>query len=113
MEEKHLFPGLRQSSSILLLNMVMQFWQQRDPESPIEQAPFCIHENDKAFIRENIIKAMINCPELIRVQLWCLSKYSLLKNDYPGKLGQCCREKKVIGSSTCQWMMHQSGMEHW
>lgn len=85
MEEKHLFP-VRQAGVIYLKNMVMQFWQQRDPESPIEQAPFCIHENDKAFIRENIIKAMINCPELIRVQLGvCLS--TILKNDYPGKWG--------------------------
>ncbi|PIK52316.1 putative importin-7 isoform X2 [Apostichopus japonicus] len=83
MDEKYPFP-VRQAGVIYLKNMVMQFWQQREPESPIEQAPFCIHEKDKMFIRESIIKAMINCPELIRVQLGvCLS--TILKNDYPGK----------------------------
>lgn len=90
MDESHPFP-VRQAGVIYLKNMVIQFWQQREPESPIEQAQFCIHEKDKLFIRENIIKAMIKSPELIRVQLGvCLS--TILKNDYPGKCDSVIEE---------------------
>lgn len=83
MEEAHPFP-VRQAGVIYLKNMVTQFWQQREVETPLEPIPFSIHENDKGFIRENIIKAIISLPELLRVQL-CVCLSTMLKQDYPGK----------------------------
>ncbi|XP_071505004.1 LOW QUALITY PROTEIN: importin-7-like [Diadema antillarum] len=83
MEESHPFP-VRQAGVIYLKNMVTQFWQQREAETPVEPIPFSIHENDKNFIRDNIIKAIISLPELLRVQL-CVCLSTILKQDYPGK----------------------------
>ncbi|XP_030844944.1 importin-7 isoform X2 [Strongylocentrotus purpuratus] len=83
MEESHPFP-VRQAGVIYLKNMVTQFWQQREMETPLEPIPFSIHENDKNFIRDNIIKAIISLPELLRVQL-CVCLSTMLKQDYPGK----------------------------
>ncbi|XP_072048064.1 LOW QUALITY PROTEIN: importin-7-like [Amphiura filiformis] len=85
MEEDKPFPG--QAGVIYLKNMVMQFWQQREPDSPQEPIPFHIHEQDKVAIRQIIIEAIISSPELIRVQLAvCLSV--ILKYDFPGRWDQ-------------------------
>ena len=59
------FP-VRQAGVIYLKNMVNQFWNLREPDSPLEPIRFSIHEDDKAFIRSNIIEAIITSPELIR-----------------------------------------------
>ena len=65
MEDDKPFP-VRQAGVIYLKNMVMQFWQQREPDTPQEPIPFHIHEQDKALIRQNIIEAIMSSPELIR-----------------------------------------------
>nr|XP_054761682.1 importin-7-like [Lytechinus pictus] len=83
MDENHPFL-VRQAGVIYLKNMVTQFWQQREVETPLEPIPFSIHENDKNLIRDNIIKAIISLPELLRVQL-CVCLSTMLKQDYPGK----------------------------
>ena len=43
---------------------------------------FSIHEQDKAFVRENIIQAAVMAPEVIRIQLAvCISM--IIKHDFP------------------------------
>ncbi|XP_071956565.1 importin-7-like [Antedon mediterranea] len=79
------FP-VRQAGVIYLKNMIVQFWQERepDPKADPREVLFSIHENDRALIRENIIEAIIRAPELVRVQLAvCLR--NILKHDYPGR----------------------------
>ena len=45
----------------------MQHWKERDAsEFPRGEAPFVISDQDKAKIRENIVEAVINAPDLIR-----------------------------------------------
>ncbi|XP_022089193.1 importin-7-like [Acanthaster planci] len=83
MDEGILFP-VRQAGVIYLKNMVNQFWNLREPDSPLEPIPFSIHEDDKVVVRSNIIQAIIVTPDLIRVQLAvCLS--TILRHDYPGR----------------------------
>ncbi|XP_033645727.1 importin-7-like [Asterias rubens] len=83
MDETIPFP-VRQAGVIYLKNMVTQFWNLREPDSPLEPIPFSIHEDDKVVVRSNIIEAIITSPDLIRVQLAvCLSV--VLKYDYPGR----------------------------
>ncbi|KAI2665508.1 Importin-8 [Labeo rohita] len=62
-------------------------------EFPVRQAeptlgevvfPFNIHENDRGQIRENMVEAIIRCPESIRAQLTvCLR--AIIKHDFPGR----------------------------
>lgn len=46
--------------------MVTQFWNPREAEKPGERVPFNIHEQDRAEIRNAIIEAVIQAPDLIR-----------------------------------------------
>ncbi|CAN0425651.1 LOW QUALITY PROTEIN: importin-7-like [Lethenteron reissneri] len=74
---------VRQAGVIYLKNMVSQFWPDREPP-PGEIMPFNIHENDREQIRGSIVEAVIQAPELIRVQLTtCISQ--IIKHDYPGR----------------------------
>ena len=65
MDETIPFP-VRQAGVIYLKNMVTQFWNLREPDSPLEPIPFSIHEDDKVVVRSNIIEAIITSPDLIR-----------------------------------------------
>ena len=51
---------------IYLKNMVIQFWDDREPAHPTDPVPFGIHETDRQAIRENIIEAVIGAPEPVR-----------------------------------------------
>ncbi|KAL6460272.1 hypothetical protein MHYP_G00320310 [Metynnis hypsauchen] len=77
------FP-VRQAAAIYLKNMVSQYWQDREPSLGEVVFPFNIHENDRGQIRENMVEAIIQCPESIRAQLTvCLR--AIIKHDFPGR----------------------------
>eukprot|EP00063_Salmo_salar_P088627 XP_014063462.1 PREDICTED: importin-8-like isoform X8 [Salmo salar] len=64
--------------------MVSQYWQDREPSLGEVVFPFNIHENDRTQIRDNIVEAIIQCPESIRAQLTvCLR--AIIKHDFPGR----------------------------
>uniref|UniRef100_A0A8C4PYI6 Importin 7 n=1 Tax=Eptatretus burgeri TaxID=7764 RepID=A0A8C4PYI6_EPTBU len=74
---------VRQAGVIYLKNMITHFWPEREaPHGEI--MPFNIHENDRQKIRDQIMEAVIEAPELIRVQLTtCVGR--IIKHDYPGR----------------------------
>ncbi|XP_062851040.1 importin-8 isoform X1 [Trichomycterus rosablanca] len=77
------FP-VRQAAAIYLKNMVSQYWQDREPLLGEVMFPFNIHENDRSQIRDNMVEAIIRCPESIRAQLTvCLR--TIIKHDFPGR----------------------------
>ncbi|XP_031553148.1 importin-7-like [Actinia tenebrosa] len=78
-------PPVRQAACIYLKNMVVKYWKERDPNDfPDGDIPFVLPEQDKAFMREHLIDAVINAPDLIRVQLTvCISQ--MLRHDFPEK----------------------------
>uniref|UniRef100_A0A4W4EA82 Importin N-terminal domain-containing protein n=1 Tax=Electrophorus electricus TaxID=8005 RepID=A0A4W4EA82_ELEEL len=70
--------------AIYLKNMVSQYWQDREPSLGEVVFPFNIHENDRGQIRNNMVEAIIQCPESIRAQLTvCLR--AIIKHDFPGR----------------------------
>uniref|UniRef100_A0A8C2Z5N0 Importin 7 n=1 Tax=Cyclopterus lumpus TaxID=8103 RepID=A0A8C2Z5N0_CYCLU len=68
---------------IYLKNMITQHWSDGDgsgTETPVNNIP----DEDRLFIRDNIVEAIIHSPERIRVQLTtCI--HHMIKHDYPGK----------------------------
>ncbi|KAF3832671.1 hypothetical protein F7725_026336 [Dissostichus mawsoni] len=73
---------VRQAGVIYLKNMITQHWSDGDgsTETPVKNIP----EEDRQFIRDNIVEAIIHSPERIRVQLTtCI--HHMIKHDYPGK----------------------------
>ncbi|XP_076329001.1 importin-7-like isoform X2 [Tachypleus tridentatus] len=75
--------SVRQAGVIYLKNLVLQFWQQKEQE-PWKPALFHIHEQDRAMIRDSIIDATVQAPELIRIQLAvCVNQ--IIKHDFPGR----------------------------
>uniref|UniRef100_A0AAX7VA65 Importin N-terminal domain-containing protein n=1 Tax=Astatotilapia calliptera TaxID=8154 RepID=A0AAX7VA65_ASTCA len=68
---------------IYLKNMITQHWSDGDgsgTETPVNNIP----EEDRQFIRDTIVEAIIHSPERIRVQLTtCI--HHMIKHDYPGK----------------------------
>uniref|UniRef100_A0A7N8XA67 Importin 7 n=1 Tax=Mastacembelus armatus TaxID=205130 RepID=A0A7N8XA67_9TELE len=68
---------------IYLKNMITQHWNDGDcsaTETPVSNIP----DEDRQFIRDNIVEAIIHSPERIRVQLTtCI--HHMIKHDYPGK----------------------------
>uniref|UniRef100_A0A665TGQ4 Importin N-terminal domain-containing protein n=1 Tax=Echeneis naucrates TaxID=173247 RepID=A0A665TGQ4_ECHNA len=74
---------VRQAGVIYLKNMITQHWSGGDgsgTETPVNNIP----EEDRQFIRDSIVEAIIHSPERIRVQLTtCI--HHMIKHDYPGK----------------------------
>uniref|UniRef100_A0A674M9X7 Importin 7 n=1 Tax=Takifugu rubripes TaxID=31033 RepID=A0A674M9X7_TAKRU len=70
-------------SVIYLKNMITQHWSDGDgsgTETPVNNIP----DEDRQFIRDSIVEAIIHSPERIRVQLTtCI--HHMIKHDYPGK----------------------------
>uniref|UniRef100_A0A4W6DDD7 Importin 7 n=1 Tax=Lates calcarifer TaxID=8187 RepID=A0A4W6DDD7_LATCA len=68
---------------IYLKNMITQHWSDGDgsgTETPVNNIP----EEDRQFIRDSIVEAIIHSPERIRVQLTtCI--HHMIKHDYPAK----------------------------
>lgn len=59
-------PNFSCAAAIYLKNMMGQYWQDREPGPGDVVFPFNIHENDRQQIRDNVIEAIIQCPETIR-----------------------------------------------
>uniref|UniRef100_A0A0E9U455 Importin N-terminal domain-containing protein n=1 Tax=Anguilla anguilla TaxID=7936 RepID=A0A0E9U455_ANGAN len=59
---------VRQAGVIYLKNMVTQYWNEGEVASG-EQPTNHIPDEDRLFIRDNIVEAIIHSPERIRVQL--------------------------------------------
>uniref|UniRef100_A0A672RTC8 Importin N-terminal domain-containing protein n=1 Tax=Sinocyclocheilus grahami TaxID=75366 RepID=A0A672RTC8_SINGR len=71
------------SGVIYLKNMVTQHWSEGDnanTEGPASNIP----EEDRQFIRDHIVEAIIQSPERLRVQLTtCI--HHMIKHDYPAR----------------------------
>uniref|UniRef100_A0A673FZX5 Importin-7-like n=1 Tax=Sinocyclocheilus rhinocerous TaxID=307959 RepID=A0A673FZX5_9TELE len=71
------------SGVIYLKNMVTQHWSEGDnanTEGPTSNIP----EEDRQFIRDHIVEAIIQSPERLRVQLTtCI--HHMIKHDYPAR----------------------------
>uniref|UniRef100_A0A8C8FTS2 Importin N-terminal domain-containing protein n=1 Tax=Oncorhynchus tshawytscha TaxID=74940 RepID=A0A8C8FTS2_ONCTS len=73
-------PPLPSLGVIYLKNMVTQHWSEGDgtsTETPVNNIP----EEDRQFIRDNIVEAIIHSPELQLTT--CI--HHMIKHDYPGK----------------------------
>uniref|UniRef100_A0A672RSG9 Importin N-terminal domain-containing protein n=1 Tax=Sinocyclocheilus grahami TaxID=75366 RepID=A0A672RSG9_SINGR len=74
---------VRQAGVIYLKNMVTQHWSEGDnanTEGPASNIP----EEDRQFIRDHIVEAIIQSPERLRVQLTtCI--HHMIKHDYPAR----------------------------
>jgi len=86
---------VRQAAVIYLKNMVGSSWKYRDASlfdteksgATGDPVPFSVHEQDRAFIRENIVDASVHAPEIIRIQLAvCISE--MVKHDFPARWPQ-------------------------
>ncbi|XP_033846015.1 importin-7 [Periophthalmus magnuspinnatus] len=74
---------VRQAGVIYLKNMITQHWSDGD-DSGTDTPANTIPEVDRDFIRANIVEAIIQSPERIRVQLTtCI--HHMIKTDYPVK----------------------------
>lgn len=51
--------------AIYLKNLVTQHWADREVESG-QPLPFCVHEQDRAMIRDAVVDAVVHAPDLIR-----------------------------------------------
>ena len=84
---------VRQAGAIYLKNMISQYWMDKSGETKAlaatagesgVTAPFCLHEPDKATIRDNLIEAVIHSPDQIRAQLIVCVR-TITQNDFPDK----------------------------
>lgn len=77
---------VRQAGAIYLKNLITQNWHEREAELG-QPMPFCIHEQDRAMIRDSIVDAVVHAPELIRIQLSvCIG--NIVKHDFPTRWTQ-------------------------
>uniref|UniRef100_A0A673MKE7 Importin N-terminal domain-containing protein n=1 Tax=Sinocyclocheilus rhinocerous TaxID=307959 RepID=A0A673MKE7_9TELE len=74
---------VRQAGVIYLKNMVTQHWSEGD-NANTEGSTSNIPEEDRQFIRDHIVEAIIQSPERLRVQLTtCI--HHMIKHDYPAR----------------------------
>jgi hypothetical protein len=71
---------VREAGAKYLKDMVNQFWSELKP--PLKE--FCLHEDDKSIVRENLIDAIVQSSDPIRKQL-VLCVYCIAQNDFPEK----------------------------
>lgn len=74
---------VRQAGVVYLKNLVMSEWQEKEPAEG-EPVPFCIHEQDRAMIRDSIVDAVVQAPPVIRTQL-CICLKTIIKHDFPSR----------------------------
>ncbi|XP_038216767.1 importin-7 isoform X1 [Zerene cesonia] len=77
---------IRQAGVVYLKNMITSGWQEKEAEEG-EPVPFSIHEQDRAMIRDMIVDAIVQAPDLIRVQL-CVCLKTIIKHDFPARWTQ-------------------------
>lgn len=74
---------VRQAGAVYLKNLITSGWQEKEPEEG-EPIQFSIHEQDRAMIRDMIVDAIVQAPDMIRIQL-CVSLKTITKNDFPAR----------------------------
>ncbi|XP_069364625.1 importin-7-like isoform X2 [Maniola hyperantus] len=77
---------VRQAGVIYLKNLVTSGWQEKEAEDG-EPIPFSIHEQDRAMVRDMIVDAIVQAPDIIRVQL-CVCLKTMIKHDFPSRWPQ-------------------------
>lgn len=77
---------LRQAGAIYLKNLITSGWHDKDIEEG-EPVPFSIHEQDRAMVRDIIVDAIVQAPDIIRVQL-CVCLKTIIKHDFPTRWTQ-------------------------
>lgn len=77
---------VRQAGAIYLKNLVTSGWQEKEAEEG-EPIPFSIHEQDRAMVRDIIVDAVVQAPDIIRVQL-CACLKTIIKHDFPSRWTQ-------------------------
>lgn len=77
---------IRQAGVIYLKNLVTSGWQEKEPEDG-EPVQFNIHEQDRAMIRDSIVDAIVQAPDIIRIQL-CICLKTIIKHDFPTRWTQ-------------------------
>eukprot|EP00095_Tigriopus_kingsejongensis_P004972 maker-scaffold96_size378025-snap-gene-2.39 protein:Tk04972 transcript:maker-scaffold96_size378025-snap-gene-2.39-mRNA-1 annotation:"Importin-7" len=82
--DAHYNLATRQSGVILLKRLITNSWSEKSYKPTEGVAPFAIHEQDRACIRQHLVQAMIGAPEALRIQLGvCVS--TVIKSDFPGR----------------------------
>ncbi|XP_052745719.1 importin-7-like [Bicyclus anynana] len=77
---------VRQAGVVYLKNLVTSGWHEKDHEDG-EPIPFSIHEQDRAMVRDVMVDAVVEAPDMIRVQL-CVCLKTMIKHDFPSRWPQ-------------------------
>ncbi|XP_032527964.1 importin-7 [Danaus plexippus] len=77
---------VRQAGVVYLKNLVTSGWLEKEAEDG-EPIPFSIHEQDRAMIRDIIVDAIVQAPDIIKVQL-CVCLKTIIKHDFPSRWTQ-------------------------
>ncbi|XP_045465095.1 importin-7 [Harmonia axyridis] len=88
---------IRQAGAIYLKNLINNSWQDKEAEAG-QPLPFCIHEQDRALIRDSIVDAVVLAPDLVRTQL-CTCVNTMVKHDFPGRWTQIVDKVSVYLSN--------------
>ncbi|UYV79303.1 IPO7 [Cordylochernes scorpioides] len=76
---------VRQAGAIYLKNMVIASYQADSGKSPPTDYP--LHEQDRAMLRESIVDAVVQAPDLIKTQL-AIIVFSMVQHEFPHKWPQ-------------------------
>ncbi|CAJ0955968.1 unnamed protein product, partial [Mesorhabditis belari] len=75
---------VRQAAVIYFKNTLLKHWEKDEEDTEKENNDFCIADQDKFFIRENIVDAVCVAPEMARIHL-CTAVQTIVRLDYPDK----------------------------
>lgn len=77
---------VRQAAAVYMKNIITSSWLEKEV-SVTQPLEFSIHEQDRSLVRDNIVEALIQAPETIRLQFGtCI--YNIIKCDFPGRWPQ-------------------------
>lgn len=77
---------VRQAGAVYLKNMVSKGWHD-NKEAEEGVIRYSIHEQDRAMIRDIIVEAIVQAPDMLRIQL-CLALKIITKCDFPSRWTQ-------------------------
>lgn len=77
---------VRQAGVVYLKNLVTKEWHEKELEEG-EPIPFHIHEQDRAMVRDIIVEAIVQAPDMLRVQL-CVCLNTMIQHDFPTRWSQ-------------------------
>ena len=73
---------LRQAASIQFKNVVSKHWRRGHEEGGDAERAAAVGEGDRAFVRENILEAMVTSPPLLKAQMAKAMEY-MIAEDFP------------------------------